>query len=476
MAVELQQNVTNVYNYFLLFKRMRQLEMKLIRLMMVSSDARLREHLSHVLSKNDKYQFEIFKTGKDAIEQVNIHPFQVVYSDWMLADMSGIELVNKVQDNFPSIYSLIGSHQGSIQDVISAMQSGVKDFILDPFEPELVACALDKASKEVENELYTPDSSFITKPSFITGNKKLLDLLGVAKKIAHSNASILITGESGTGKERLASFIHENSDRKNEPYIAINCAALPDQLAESELFGHEKGSFTGAISRKVGKFEGADKGTLVLDEITEMALSLQAKLLRVLQEREVVRLGSNQPIPIDVRVIAISNRKIKKAINEGAFREDLFYRLNVIPLTIPPLRERKDDVLVLAEYFLKRFNNEYGMPMRRISDAAMESLLKQTWPGNVRELENAIKRGILLCDGEELSPDHLLLEESINEFSGESFTTAGKTVREMEKDLITNTLQFVNDNRTHAAKMLGISIRTLRNKLNDYKEEKKTAV
>jgi two-component system, response regulator FlrC len=237
-------------------------------------------------------------------------------------------------------------------------------------------------------------------------------MLTMAKKVAPSTATILVSGESGTGKELLASFIHAHSNRAAEPYVALNCAALPEQLAESELFGHEKGSFTGAISRKIGKFEGAARGTLVLDEITEMALPLQAKLLRALQEREIVRLGSNRPIPIQARVIAISNRDLKQAVQNGELREDLFYRLNVIPLTIPPLRQRKNDIPLLAGHFLTRISEQNASCMRRISEAAMEHLLQQSWPGNVRQLENAIARAVLIGSGETLLPAHLMLDDA----------------------------------------------------------------
>jgi len=273
----------------------------------------------------------------------------------------------------------------------------------------------------------------------------------------------------------LAAFIHRNSQRDDKPYLAINCAALPDQLAESELFGHEKGAFTGALTRKIGKFEDAGQGSLVLDEITEMALPLQAKLLRALQEREIVRLGGNRPIPVEARVIAISNRDMQQTIASGNFREDLFYRLNVIPLTIPPLRQRKNDIPLLADYFLKRFSTQNGSTISCISNAALDLLMKQSWPGNVRELENTIQRGVLIGTGEALRPEHLILEASPTAPQKRTSVTAGMTVRDMEKELIYNTLQSVNDNRTHAAKMLGISIRTLRNKLNEYRDENEVA-
>jgi transcriptional regulator with PAS, ATPase and Fis domain len=338
-------------------------------------------------------------------------------------------------------------------------------------ETELIENAFHKAAQDILKNQTPSTINPIKSKAFITQDKVLLGVLEIAKKVAPSTATILVTGESGTGKELLASFIHLNSSRENEPYVAINCAALPEQLAESELFGHEKGAFTGAISRKIGKFESAGKGSLVLDEITEMALPLQAKLLRALQEREIVRLGNNRSISIDARVIAISNQNMKMAVKSNAFREDLYYRLNVIPLTIPPLRERKNDIPLLADYFFKHFCSRNSNGMHGISAQAMDLLVKQSWPGNVRELENTIERGVLIGSGEELLPEHLILEEAFTEASRQSSLTAGMTVREMEKELIFSTLNEVGDNRTHAAKMLGISIRTLRNKLNEYREE-----
>jgi transcriptional regulator with PAS, ATPase and Fis domain len=294
----------------------------------------------------------------------------------------------------------------------------------------------------------------------------------LAKGVAASNATILIQGESGTGKELLAAYVHRHSRHPDAPYVAINCAALPDTLAESELFGHEKGSFTGAINRKIGKFEMAKSGTIVLDEISEMPLALQAKLLRVLQEKEIDRVGGTRPVPIDARVIAISNVELKNAISKGKFREDLFYRINVIPLTLPPLRERKGDIPLLAQYFLEKYSLLNKQNNSGIADEAMTLLLEHGWKGNVRELENTIERAVLISGGEIILPEHLILEDVEGDFH---FTNAipvkvGCTVREMEKELINRTLTEVNDNRTHAAELLGISIRTLRNKLREYKE------
>jgi len=440
-----------------------------ISVLLVSSESELRRHLYDVLEEVGQFQLKGCATGREAMEKLSSHPIQILYADMRLEDSSAVTLSEEVQRKYPDITILIGAVKGTARDVISAMQAGASEFILDPFESELVREVFQKAARDIaegsQPVLTRNDKTFITQDGV------LLRTLEIARKVAPSAASILITGESGTGKELLAAFIHAHSQRNSEPYVAINCAALPEQLAESELFGHEKGAFTGAISRKIGKFESAGKGTLVLDEITEMTLPLQAKLLRALQEREIVRVGSNRPISVEARVIAISNRMMKEAVASGNIREDLYYRLNVIPLTIPPLRERKNDIPLLAETFLKRFSDQNGKKMDRISEGAMELLIHQDWPGNVRELENTIERGVLIGGGETLLPDDLILDIGPKEMAATVSPEAGMTVREMEKQLITNTLQSVNDNRTHAAKMLGISIRTLRNKLNEYKEE-----
>jgi DNA-binding NtrC family response regulator len=445
--------------------------MKPISAMLVVSDSNLRRHLAGVLEKNSALQVESCADANKALEMLRARPFQILYADLGPDDMSGLDLTAQIKRHFPSIHILIGSAVTTAQEAIAVMQAGASDFIIDPMETELIEHAFEKAARDILNRPGPNPIHPVRAKSFITQDSALLAVLDMARKVAPSTATILVTGESGTGKELLASFIHANSSRENEPYVAINCAALPEQLAEGELFGHEKGAFTGAISRKIGKFESAGKGTLVLDEITEMALPLQAKLLRALQEREIVRLGSSRPIPIDARVIAISNQNLKMAVKSSSFREDLYYRLNVIPLTIPPLRERKNDIPLLADYFFKRFCSRNAKAMQRISDQAMDLMVKQPWPGNVRELENTIERGVLIGSGETLLPEHLILEAGVEKTPPQPSLSAGMTVREMEKELIINTLSEVGDNRTHAAKMLGISIRTLRNKLNEYREE-----
>ncbi len=306
---------------------------------------------------------------------------------------------------------------------------------------------------------------------------KMQKLLAMARRIATSNATVLIQGESGCGKELLARYIHSHSKRCHQPLVAVNCAALPEHLIESELFGYKRGAFTGAQQNRLGKFELADKGTLLLDEISEMQLSLQAKLLRVLQEKEVDPIGGGMPVPIDIRCIATTNRDLNRMVSEGKFREDLYYRLCVIPLRIPPLRERPEDISVLADFFIRKFCPADRRPVPQIDRGALDKMIHWPWPGNVRELENAVQRGLLLCDTPVIDAQALLLEEESGaEVGNHSHQLVGMTVKDLERTLIGQTLLHVNQNRTHAAKMLGISIRTLRNKLREYQQQPETTV
>jgi DNA-binding NtrC family response regulator len=304
----------------------------------------------------------------------------------------------------------------------------------------------------------------------------------LATQIAPSDASVLITGESGTGKEVLARYVHQKSGRARAAFISVNCAAIPEHLLESELFGHEKGAFTGAIARRVGKFEEATGGTLLLDEISEMDVRLQSKLLRAIQERVIDRVGGTRPVPVDIRIIATSNRNLADAVREGSFREDLLYRLNVVNLKIPPLRERPADVMELAEHFSKMYARANGMPARPLSTQARAQLIAGRWPGNVRELENTMHRAVLMASGDAIGPEAIIAPDGarLSEHrepavahataAAETVTRAlvGRTVADVERDLILETLKHCLGNRTHAANILGISIRTLRNKLNEY--------
>jgi two-component system response regulator FlrC len=327
-----------------------------------------------------------------------------------------------------------------------------------------VALGLSIAAASTPKEL-----AVVNAPRIVTQNKQMKSLLETLRHVADSDATVLITGESGTGKELLAAYVHAYSGRADQPFVAMNCAALPEQLAESELFGHEKGAFTGAIQRRLGRFEQAHKGTLLLDEIGELPLALQAKLLRVLQERVVDRVGGQAPVDVDTRVVATTNRDLKQMVAAGDFREDLYYRLKVLPFELPALRERCDDIPLLVEAFIRRFSERHRRAVQGITAEALEHLQSHPWPGNIRELENTLERAVLICRHDTIQAADLLLDE--DDAASGAEMPPGTTVKEMERRLILSTMGQVNANRTRAAEMLGISIRTLRNKLNEYRSE-----
>jgi two-component system response regulator FlrC len=352
---------------------------------------------------------------------------------------------------------------------VAAIQAGAREYVPLPPDPELIAAVLAAVAGD--------------KASLIWRDPAMERVVQLANQIARSDAPVLVTGESGTGKEMIAQHLHQKSLRKDKPFVAVNCAAIPDNLLESELFGHEKGAFTGAIARRIGKFEEANGGTLLLDEISEMDVRLQAKLLRALQERMIDRVGGTQPVKVDLRIIATSNRNLGDAVREGSFREDLFYRLNVVHLRLPALRERPGDILALADHFAKKYAELNGMPLRPIAAEARKLLLGNSWRGNVRELENTVHRAVLLAQGVEIGTEAMLTPEgeTLGPASGRDVASraaqtaeavtrglVGRTVADVERDLILDTLDHCLGNRTHAAKILGISIRTLRNKLSEY--------
>jgi len=356
---------------------------------------------------------------------------------------------------------------------VNAIRAGAKEYIPLPPDAELIAAVIAAVARESSD--------------FLFRDPTMTRVVQLAEQIAPSDASVLITGESGTGKEVMAKFLHSKSKRANRAFISVNCAAIPENLLESELFGHEKGAFTGAIARRIGKFEEASGGTLLLDEISEMDVRLQAKLLRAIQERIIDRVGGTRPVPVDIRIIATSNRNLSEAVRNGSFREDLLFRLNVVNLKLPPLRERPGDIAALSDHFVEKYSKANGMPARNLSGEARQALLHAPWPGNVRELENTLHRAVLLSSGTEIGPDAIVmpdgagLSEVVRTASlasqaaqvadSISRSMVGRTVADVERDLILETLDHVLGNRTHAANILGISIRTLRNKLNQYADE-----
>jgi DNA-binding NtrC family response regulator len=424
------------------------------------------------------FPVESASDGLQALDKFRSTKYSIVITNEQTPGIEGGDVLGSVKKISPQIPVIVIAANGTVHNAVEAMHAGASDYLLKPFSVETLEKTVKKAirlSNGNEQSKYNR-KSLGDQPigkEIITRNRKFQDMLSRARSVAPSTATVLIQGESGTGKELLAAYVHHHSRNPQAPYVAVNCAALPDTLAESELFGHEKGSFTGAIGRKIGKFELAKQGTVVLDEISEMPLPLQAKLLRGLQEKEIDRIGGTRPIPIDARVIAISNVDLKTAVTEGKFRQDLYYRINVIPLTLPPLRERKEDIELLAGHFLRKYCLANQKTITGIDDIAMKILINYSWKGNIRELENTMERAVLISVGGIILPEHLLLD--LSEHEPESAATfsvnAGYTVREMEKELIFRTLKDVNDNRTHAAELLGISIRTLRNKLREYREE-----
>jgi len=424
------------------------------------------------------FPVESASNGLQALDKFRTTTYSVVIANEQTPGIEGKDMLVSLKKISPQIPVIVIAANGTVHNAVEAMHAGASDYLLRPFSAETLEKTVKKAVPLLNGNRQSRNNRIsLEEPArgkeIITRNRKFQDILSRARSVAPSTATVLIQGESGTGKELLAAYVHHHSRNPRAPYVAVNCAALPDTLAESELFGHEKGSFTGAIGRKIGKFELAKKGTVVLDEISEMPLPLQAKLLRVLQEKEIDRIGGTRPIPIDARVIAISNVDLKTAVTKGKFRQDLYYRINVIPLTLPPLRERKEDIELLAGHFLKSYCLANQKIINEIDDIAMKMLIKYSWKGNIRELENTMERAVLMSEGGIILPEHLLLDITENEFESEaSFSVnAGYTVREMEKELIFRTLEDVNENRTHAAELLGISIRTLRNKLREYREE-----
>ena len=446
-------------------------------ILIVGDEPDMRTSLIHALD-GAGYSVETASSGFEALEKFKKDECSLVITDVSMAQMSGFEVLEEIKKMSSEVPVVLITADGSVDNAVEAMKKGAADYILRPFSREIIQLAVRKATKNrnggakirFQNGYLRRDQK---SKRIITRDPKLMNILKLAENVAQSNATILIQGESGTGKEMVASYIHHHSSQNDGPYVAVNCASLPDGLAESELFGHEKGSFTGAVNRKIGKFELANRGTIVLDEISEMPMPIQAKLLRALQERIIDRVGGSRPAPIDVRVIAISNIDVKKAVKEGKFREDLYYRLNVIPITIPPLRKRRGDIPLLAGHFLRKYGSSNGTGAKKMSDSAISTLLSLEWKGNVRELENAVQRAILLSDGEVILPGHLFLGEAEGEENDPVRIRPGLSVREMERKLIFATLKDVNENRTHAAEMLGISIRTLRNKLHEYKEDRR---
>lgn len=451
-----------------------------LNILVADDDTQMQLALKASLTKAG-HSVSVAANGRMALQALESQTFDLIITDQCMPEMSGLELLEHLNNAGNKVPSIMITAYGTISQAVDAMQRGAADFVAKPFSIEDLLRVVERVVSP--EALQFRQGEKLAKPGrpIITNDAMMIRVLEVAEAVAKSDATVLIQGESGTGKELIARLLHSASPRSQNPFVAVNCAALPANLLESELFGHEKGAFTGAQTRKFGKFELANGGTILLDEISEMDLALQAKLLRVLQEREVDRVGGKDPISIDVRVLATTNRRLDESVKRGEFREDLFYRLNVIPLTLPALRERPGDIKLLVEHFMRQF---LGSRAIAVPESVMTRLMAYNWPGNVRELQNAVERAAILAHGRAPCENDFLIQ-GVTTAAAPSLASAitketapteddllirsGVTVQEMERRLIMETLKATGDNRTQAAKLLGISIRTLRNKLNEYR-------
>lgn len=459
------------------------------RALVVDDDVLMREFVIETLRREG---LEVVQAGNgtEARRIMDEQDFDLVFMDLKMPGMDGLQVLKHMRDQGIASLVVMVTAFGTVEQAVEAMKIGAMDFLMKPFSPEQVEMAVRKAREWVHlqaRNTYLQEELGWRLPGgrqLIGQSADMKRLMEEIRQVSASAATVLVTGESGTGKELVALAIHSTSDRRDGPFVRMNCAAVPDSLMDSELFGHEKGSFTGAVSRRLGRFELANGGTLLLDEVTEMKLEVQSKLLRVLQEQEFERVGGSRTIRTDCRVIATSNRDLRQAVSDGKFRQDLFYRLNVVPLHVPPLRSRPDDVPVLANAFLDRFRppGKDGRQAMRFTSAAMDRLMAHEWPGNVRELENLVERMTVMGTGCDIDVDSLPLEHGaavcpqtvrvpLAEVTSVRAASPHFNLAELEQEAILRALNTEKGNRQRTAELLGISIRTLRNKLNQYRRE-----
>ena len=445
-------------------------------ILVVEDDPNLREAVCDTLMLAGK-KIMSAQGGHEALAVLSAHAVSLVVSDVRMMPMDGITLLKEIRLHWPHLPVVLMTAYADVDRAVEAMRSGACDFLLKPFEPQALLAHVEKYKlPEAEDDA-----------GIVAHDPASRNLFSLAARVAQTDATVLLTGESGVGKEVVARYIHQHSSRRNGPFVAINCAAIPETLLEATLFGYEKGAFTGAQQAQAGKFEQAQDGTLLLDEVTEMNLGLQAKLLRVLQEREVERVGGKKPIPLNIRIVATSNRDMMEAVARGVFREDLYYRLNVFPLPIPSLRQRPQDIVPLARHFLSALASTVGRTGMVLSPGAEKVLASHAWPGNVRELENVMQRAMILAPGERIEAEHLHLvpvsapamaagivaSASVPAAVAPPMTEPAKadSIRDLEREHILETLAAVGGSRKLAIERLGISERTLRYKLKQYKEE-----
>ena len=432
----------------------------------------LRAHL-----EEEGFELVDASDGREAVDRVSERFFDLVLMDIRMPKMDGMEALKQIRQISSTIPVVIMTAYGSIDSAVHALKSGAEDYLTKPLDMDELIIKVNKALRyrQLEEENLLNRERLGTRFDFssVIGNSpKMKELFETISMVTPTNATVLLLGESGTGKEIVANAIHQNSLRRENPYIKVNCAALPEALLESELFGHEKGAFTGAIYKKRGRFELADDGTIFLDEIGEMSLPTQTKILRVIQEREFESVGGTRTIQVNVRIITATNKDLEEEVKKGRFREDLYYRLNVVPITIPPLRERKEDIPILAGHFLRIYNQNNKRSIREFEPKVIDALIRYAWPGNVRELENIVERMVIMCREDIISINDL--PSTIGGFQQEgkqSEIIIGPTLRDTEREAIRRTLQKTSGNRTKAATILGITRKTLQNKIKEYRVE-----
>ncbi|MCP4744880.1 MAG: sigma-54-dependent Fis family transcriptional regulator [Desulfobacteraceae bacterium] len=426
------------------------------------------------------YTVETADNGNAAVEHVKSEPVDLVLTDVRMANINGIEVLEQIKSYNPSIPVIIMTAYSSVESAVEALKAGAYDYLIKPLDFEVLKLTMERAREHVglkeENKLLKQQlGAGLDTANIIGKSQTMKELMDMVAMVAPSEATVLITGESGTGKELIARSLHFNSPRKALPLVPVNCAALTESLLESELFGHEKGAFTGAGKRREGRFMQANHGTIFLDEITETSPIMQAKLLRVLQQKEIQRVGGEQIIEVDVRIVAATNRDLEAEVAASRFREDLFYRLNVMPLYVPPLRDRHEDIPLLAQYFLKKFALHNRKLVKGFAPLAMDMLLKYDWPGNVRELENAVERAVILLAGDHVTEKQLPLNIVKNHPGHEAIQQTSapvidgtRSLEDVEKEAILATLEAANGNKSETARRLGITRKTLHNKLKGY--------
>jgi len=436
------------------------------KIFVVDDEQNIRKMLVRVLS-SEGYTIKEAANGLEALKKLEGENCSLVLLDLKMPGLNGIEILRKIKEYDPNLPVIMMSAYGSIAEAVEAMKLGALDYLIKPFDIEELKIIVKRAIKQyelkVENIYYREEEEKRFNFEEIIGKSNSINrVLEMIKNVASTPATVLITGESGTGKELIARAIHKNSLRKDGPFVVVNCAAFSLNLLESELFGHEKGAFTGAISRRIGRFEMANGGTIFLDEIGEMDLSIQTKLLRVLQEKEFERVGSSKTIKVDARILTATNKDLKREVKEGRFREDLFYRINVFNIDVPPLRERKEDIPLLVEHFINKYNKILNKRVKKVSTKAMDFLIDYNYPGNIRELENIIERSIIMAKDEIVDENYFYFIEQERKFEKKG------TLKDVEKELIIKYLIQNKGNRTKTAEILGISRRSLQNKIKEY--------